>query len=43
LGPMEAANGMLMFGVSTAIIFAVILRLLEAKFGPQGDPPRKIG
>jgi hypothetical protein len=24
LGPLEAANGMLMFGVSTAIIFAVM-------------------
>lgn len=43
LVPIEAANGMLMFGVSTAIIFAVILRLLEAKFGLQGDPPPKIG
>lgn len=43
LGPIEAANGMLMFGVSTAIIFAVILRLIEAKFGLQRDPPPKIG
>jgi hypothetical protein len=32
LGPMEAANGMLMFGVSTAIIFAVIQRLFETRF-----------
>jgi hypothetical protein len=32
LGPMEAANGMLMFGVSTAIIFAVIQRLTETRF-----------
>jgi hypothetical protein len=29
---MEAADGMLMFGVSTAIIFAVIQRLIEARF-----------
>ena len=43
LAPIEAANGMLMFGVSTAIIFAVILRLIEAKFGLQRDPPPKIG
>ena len=32
LGPLEAADGMLMFGVSTAIIFAVIQRLLETRF-----------
>ena len=32
LGPLEAANGMLMFGVSTAIIFAVMQRLIQARF-----------
>ena len=32
LGPLEAANGMLMFGVSTAMIFAVILKLVETRF-----------
>jgi hypothetical protein len=32
LGPLEAADGALMFGVSTAMIFAVIVRLLQAKF-----------
>jgi hypothetical protein len=32
LGPLEAANGMLMFGVSTAMIFAVIQRLVQARF-----------
>ncbi len=32
LGPLEGANGMLMFGVSTAIIFAVIQRLIHARF-----------
>jgi len=32
LGPLEAANGALMFGVSTAIIFAVIQRLLLTRF-----------
>ena len=41
LGPIEAADGMLMFGVSTAIIFAVIHRLIEAKFHLQGDPTLK--
>ena len=32
LGPLEAANGVLLFGVTTAIIFAVLQRLVEAKF-----------
>lgn len=32
LGPLEAANGLLMFGVSTAVIFAVIQRLLLTRF-----------
>ena len=32
LGPLEAANGALMFGVSTAMIFAVIQRLILARF-----------
>jgi len=32
LGPIEAANGMLLFGVSTAIIFTVILRLVEGRY-----------
>jgi hypothetical protein len=32
LGPLEAVCGMLMFGVSTAFIFAVIQRLLHARF-----------
>ena len=31
LGPFEAATGMLMFGVSTALIFAVIQRLIQAR------------
>ena len=37
LGPLEAANGMLMFGVSTAIIFAVMQRLVEARFADLKD------
>jgi len=32
LGPLEAADGCLMFGVSAAMIFAVILRLVQTKF-----------
>jgi hypothetical protein len=32
LGPLEAANGMLLFGVTTATIFAVIQRLLLTRF-----------
>ncbi len=32
LGPLEAADGALMFGVSTAMIFAVAERLMRAKF-----------
>jgi carbon starvation protein CstA len=32
LGPLETANGMLLFGVSTAMIFALIQRLVEARF-----------
>lgn len=31
LGPFEAADGMLMFGVSTALIFTVINRLVSAR------------
>lgn len=37
LGPLEAANGMLMFGVSTAMIFAVIQRLLQTRFPDLRD------
>ena len=32
LGPLEAADGMLMFGVSTAMIFALIQWLIQARF-----------
>jgi hypothetical protein len=31
-GSLEAADGMLMFGVSTAMIFALIQRLIQARF-----------
>ena len=32
LGPLETADGMLMFGISTAMIFAVIERLVQTRF-----------
>jgi Ion channel len=32
LAPIEAADGMLMFGVSTALIFTVIQRLVQTRF-----------
>ena len=32
LGPLEAANGMLMFGVTTAMIFFLIQRLIQTRF-----------
>ena len=37
LGPLEAVIGMLMFGLSTAFIFAVIERLLRARFQGEDD------
>ena len=37
LGPLEAADGSLMFGVSTAMIFAVILRLIQTRFADLRD------
>jgi Ion channel len=37
LGPLEAANGALMFGFSTAMIFAVIILLVQKRFGEFGD------
>jgi uncharacterized membrane protein len=32
LGPIEAVDGLLMFGVSTAMVFAVIQRLVQTRF-----------
>lgn len=37
LGPLETANGMLLFGVSTAMVFAVIQWLVEARFRDLKD------
>jgi hypothetical protein len=32
LGPIETANGMLLFGVTTAMTIAILQRLIEARF-----------
>ena len=37
LGPLETANGMLLFGVSTAMIFAVMLWLIQGRFTDLKD------
>ena len=37
LGPLDATDGMLMFGVSTAMIFAVIQRLLVTRYADLRD------
>jgi Ion channel len=37
LGPLEAADGALMFGVSTAMVFTVILRLIQIRFSDLRD------
>lgn len=36
LGPLEAADGMLMFGVTTAMIFAIIQRLVQSRLHDSG-------
>jgi len=33
LAPLEGANGMLMFGVSTAMLFGLIQRLIQTRLG----------
>ena len=37
LGPVEAADGSLMFGVSTAMVFAVTAHLIQARFADLRD------
>lgn len=32
LGPLEAANGVLLFGVTAAMVFAIIQKLIETRF-----------
>jgi hypothetical protein len=31
LGPLEAVNGIVMFGIATALIFAILMRLIERR------------
>ncbi len=42
LASFEAANGMLMFGVSTAMLFAVIQRLIQTRLGERSDHETRI-
>jgi hypothetical protein len=35
LGPIEAADGLLMFGISTAMIFVIIQRLFQIRVGAE--------
>jgi hypothetical protein len=39
LGPLEAADGMLLFGITTAMTFAVIERLVQIRFKFEDSPP----
>jgi len=33
LGPLEAINGLLLFGLSTAVMFAILSRLIASRLG----------
>jgi hypothetical protein len=35
LGPMEAMNGIVLFGLSTALMFALMMRLIERRLGAK--------
>jgi len=37
LGPLEAANGMLLFGVTTAMVFAIMQGLVRTRFADLRD------
>jgi hypothetical protein len=46
LGPLEAINGLMLFGLSTATVFAVMSRLITNRLHPPGsllDRPRPPG
>ena len=43
LGPLETADGMLMFGVSTAMIFGVVQRLIQTRFHLSDRPSDSAG
>jgi hypothetical protein len=36
LGPLEAIDGVVMFGLTTAILFALLMRLIERRLKAQG-------
>ena len=38
LAPLEAANGMLMFGISIAMLFGIVQRFIHTKFGELSIP-----
>jgi Ion channel len=42
LAPLEGANGMLMFGVSTAMLFAIVQRLIQARLGEPSSYDRRV-
>ncbi|TMQ34221.1 MAG: two pore domain potassium channel family protein [Planctomycetota bacterium] len=37
LGPLEAIDGIVMFGISTALIFALLMRLIERRIKAKGQ------
>jgi hypothetical protein len=39
LGPLEAINGLLLFGLSTAVMFAVMSRVIAIRLHPQPGFP----
>ena len=42
LAPLEGANGMLMFGVSTAMLFGIIQRLIQTRLGELSSYDRRV-
>jgi hypothetical protein len=42
LAPLEGANGMLMFGVSTAMLFALVQRLIQTRLGESSSYDRRV-
>jgi hypothetical protein len=42
LAPLEGANGMLMFGVSTAMLFAIVQRLIQTRLGEPSSYDERV-
>ena len=42
LGPLEAINGLLLFGLSTAVMFAIMSRLITNQLHLQSELPQRI-